>query len=481
MCSLLKRCFSKFLVIILLRRVANMNEESNRIEYKTILDNEKDKLEREVVAFLNYPGGGHIYIGINKNGVAVGVQNIDETQLKIKDRIISNIEPHTLGLFDVISEKVDGVYVIHIAISAGTDVPYYIKSKGMSPKGCFVRVGSSVTPMTIDMIDRMYVGRIRNSLKEIPSPRSGQTFELLEIYYRERGKKLNNETFRKSLDLLTKKGEENYVSYLLADENGVSIKVAKYAGTTKVDLIENDEYGYCSLVKATKSVLHRFEVENITYAKITSKERLEKRRVDNTALREAVINAIVHNDYTREVPPLFEIFSDRIVITSFGGLIRELSREEFFKGCSMVRNRELMRVFKDLELVEQLGSGMRRIMEVYDESVFEFTENFMFVTFPFENGFSDNTATKTIVNDDIRDNGTVSGTVSGTVNGTVNGTEDAELILKIISENQYITYNDISGQLNLPRRTVAREIRKLREQGRIKRIGSDKKGYWEIL
>ena len=54
----------------------------------------------------------------------------------------------------------------------------------------------------------------------------------------------------------------------------------------------------------------------------------------------------------------------------------------------MVRNRELMRVFKDLDLVEQLGSGMKRIMEVYDESVFEFTDNFMFVTFPIENGYT---------------------------------------------------------------------------------------------
>jgi predicted HTH transcriptional regulator len=455
------------------RKQALMNKESNRIEYKSVLDNEKDKLEREVVAFLNYPGGGHIFIGIEKDGMVVGVENIDETQLKIKDRIINNIEPHTLGLFDVITEKIDGVLIIHIAISAGADVPYYIKSKGMLPKGCFVRVGTSVTPMTIDMIDRMYVGRIRNSLKEIPSPRNEQTFELLEIYYRERGKKLNSKTFMKTLDLLTKKGEENYVSYLLADENGVSIKVAKYAGTTKVDLIENDEYGYCSLVKATKSVLHRFEVENITYAKITSKERLEKRRVDNTALREAIVNAIVHNDYTREVPPLFEIYSDRIVITSFGGLVRELSREEFFEGCSMVRNRELMRVFKDLELVEQLGSGMKRIMEVYDESVFKFTDNFMFVTFPLENGFNDSIAIKTGVADRIEENGTVYVTVSGT--------EGARRILQVITENPNAKYEDISKQLNLPRRTVAREIKKLREHGKIKRIGSDKTGYWEIL
>jgi predicted HTH transcriptional regulator len=266
-----------------------IREESNRIEYKSALDSEKDKLEREVVAFLNYPGGGHIYIGIGNDGTIVGVDDIDATQLKIKDRIMNNIEPSSLGLFDVISENIDGLSVIHIAISAGTDVPYYIKSRGMTPNGCFIRVGSSVNPMTLEMIDMMYASRVRNSLKEIPSPRNEQTFELLEVYYRERGKRLNSKTFKKTLDLVTKKGEDNYVSYLLADENGVSIKVAKYAGTTKVDLIENDEYGYCSLVKAVKSVLHRFEIENKTYAKITSQERLEKRMVDETALREAII------------------------------------------------------------------------------------------------------------------------------------------------------------------------------------------------
>jgi len=370
-----------------------MDNESNRIEYKAVLDDEKDKLEREIVAFLNYPGGGHVFIGIENDGRVVGVENIDKTQLLIKDRIMNNIEPHTLGLFDIIVEKKNGIPIIHIAVSAGTDVPYYIKSRGMTPRGCFIRVGSSVNPMTVEMIDTLYAGRIRSSLKEIPSPRNEQTFELLEIYYRERGKKLNSDTFMKTLDLITKKGEENYVSYLLADENGVSIKVAKYAGTTKVDLIENDEYGFCSLVKATKSVLHRFEIENKTFAKITPKERLERRLVDQTALRESIINAMVHNDYTRDVPPLFEIFSDRIVITSYGGLVKGLSEEEFYKGCSMVRNRELMRVFKDLNLVEQLGSGMRRIMEVYDESIFEFTDHFMFVTLPFENGFHENTTT----------------------------------------------------------------------------------------
>ena len=81
----------------------------------------------------------------------------------------------------------------------------------------------------------------------------------------------------------------------------MSIKVAKYEGVDRVDLMENNEYGYCSLVKATKQVLDKINVENKTLARITPKEREEKRLWNSVALREAVINAIVHNDYTSEI------------------------------------------------------------------------------------------------------------------------------------------------------------------------------------
>jgi len=91
--------------------------------------------------------------------------------------------------------------------------------------------------------------------------------------------------------------------------------------------------------------------------------------VGATALREAVVNAIVHNDFTTEIPPLFEIFADKIVITSAGSLPQTLTKEAFFDGVSVPRNRELMRVFKDLKIVEHLGSGMRRILKEYDESI----------------------------------------------------------------------------------------------------------------
>jgi predicted HTH transcriptional regulator len=176
----------------------------------------------------------------------------------------------------------------------------------------------------------------------------------------------------------------NFLSrpYLLADNNNVSIKVAKYKGLNRVNLIENNDYGFCSLIKACKLVLDKVEIENKTLSQITSKERIDRRLWNAVALREVVVNAMVHNDFTYEVSPKFEIFDDRIEITSYGGLPQGLSEEEFFEGFSLPRNKELMRVFRDVDLVEFLGSGLPRILESYGTKCFKFSDNFLRVTLP---------------------------------------------------------------------------------------------------
>ena len=98
-------------------------KESNRIEIKRKLN---DSLEKEVVAFLNYREGGHIYIGIDDStGTVVGVPDSDAIQLKIKDRIKNNILPSTMGLFDVISEQQDSKDIIKITVASGSEKPYY--------------------------------------------------------------------------------------------------------------------------------------------------------------------------------------------------------------------------------------------------------------------------------------------------------------------------------------------------------------------
>jgi predicted HTH transcriptional regulator len=227
-------------------------------------------------------------------------------------------------------------------------------------------------------------------------------------------------------------------------------------------------------------VLDKLTVENKTFAKITPKARIEKNMVDRVALREMVINAIVHNDYTREVPPVFEIFSDRITITSYGGLVEGLTKEDFLSCLSMPRNRELMRIFRDVDLVEQLGSGMGRILKVYNDSIFRFKPNFLIITIPFEIGFIKNDilggATYTFDSGfpfelGINNNDTVNDTVNETVNE----------IIKIISQNKNVSIKSIVKETGKSRATITRIIKELKESKKLKRVGSDKTGYWELL
>lgn len=437
-----------------------MFQESNRIELKATLN---DKLEKEIVAFLNNREGGILYIGIDDKGNPVKNSDLDSMQLKIADRIKNNILPSTLGLFDIATEYVDNIPITKIIVSSGLEKPYYIKSKGMSPNGCYMRLGTSTQPMSTTLIDELYAKRIHTTLRNIPSPRQDLTFAQLKIYYQERGFELNRK-FANSLELLTPDGQYNYIAYLLADENGVSIKVAKYTGTTKVDLAENEEYGYCSLIKAANHVLEKMKIENVTKVKVTSTKRIEKNLVESVPLREALINAVVHNDFSREIPPVFEVFSDRIEITSYGGLIPGQSKEDFFSCSSMPRNRELMRVFKDLGLVEQLGSGMSRILQSYDRSIFEISDHFIKAIFPFSLS----------ANDEIVANGDNNGDISG------DNQSDRDKVLLLLKEEPDITAKKMSEQTGLSTRKISRIIRELRESEMIIRIGSSRKGYWEI-
>ena len=444
------------------------NTETNRIENKEQLN---EDFEQEVIAFLNYKEGGIIYVGINKNGQVTGVENTDLTQLQIKDRIKNNIQPSTLGLFDVTVETIENKEVIKVIISSGTEKPYYLRKKWRTPEGCYIRIGSSKERMTERMIEKMFARRIKNSLKEIESPRQDLTFRQLKIHYEGNGMILND-NFARNLNLLTDEGKYNYNAYLLADENDISIKLVKYLGTSKMELIENQEYGYCCLITATQRILDRLTAENTVYAKIEYNGRKEVEMIDSKALKEAVINAMVHSDYTLSTTPIIELYSDRIEITSGGGLPQGLSQEEFLEGVTAPRNKELIRVFKDVDLIENIGSGVLRILEAYDKSCFKFMEHFLRVSFKYkENPFEYDSKNKVSTDDTIND----------TLNGTIKLTKNEQQILNLIINNNQITREEIVNETNLSDRTISRAIKHLQEVKIIEREGSKKTGSWKIL
>jgi ATP-dependent DNA helicase RecG len=323
----------------------------------------------------------------------------------------------------------------------------------MSEKGCFIRIGTAAEPMQRKMIDEFYSKRTRNSIRKIKSNQQTLKFEQLKIYYQESGKKLNQQ-FTSNLELMTEDGFLNYVAYMLSDVNTVAIKFAKYKGKGRANLIENNEYGNCSLIKATKLVLDKIDLENKTITQITPKERGDIRLWNPIALREAIINALVHNDYTNEVPPKFEIFEDRIEITSSGGLPRGLSQGEFFEGYSVPRNKELMRIFKDIRLVEQLGSSVPRILSSYNKDCFKFSANFLRMISPKS--------------------------IGGQMGGQIDHlpTKQKE-VLQLIILNNKVTRKELTAKLKINASAIQKHLEALKDKKYIEREGGTR-GYWKV-
>lgn len=437
--------------------------EDKRNEFKMKLN---DTLEKEVIAFLN-TDGGNIFIGVDDEGNINELNNIDLLQRTIKDRIKDNIMPSTQGLYDVVVREKNEKKYIQVVVAKGNQRPYYLKGMGMTPDSCFIRVGSAVESMNQETILNLFSNRARHSLKNIKSPMKELEFKTLKIYYEEKGFEIND-NFLKKLDLYTEDKEFNYMAYLLSDNNHVSVQFAKYDGDDVYNLIENEDYGFCSLVKITDNILNKIKLENKTFTKIETR-RKEIKRFDYDAVKELVTNALVHNDWSNGYTPKFEIFDNKLVISSNGGIQEGVTQEEILKGFSNPRNPELMRIFRDLDFVEQLGTGIQRVLKTYKENIFEFFPNHIRVTIPFNNNEfmikEKNMAyTSTKRNDSFEE-------LSALQNS----------MLKLIMDNPTITQDELARLLDVNKKTITRNFKILVENKYIERIGINRRGSWKVI
>ena len=254
---------------------------------------------------------------------------------------------------------------------------------------------------------------------------------------------------------------------MLADENDISLKVVRFSGKTKSDLIEKSEYGYICLLMAIDKVIARLDVLNITKSVLDgSATRKDKRLLDSRCLREAFLNAVAHNDWRSKISPSVYVFSDRIEIISTGGLPDGLSLQEFYEGCSKPRCPELMRILRDLEYVEQSGFGISKIIDVYGKDVFKITDNFITVVLPYD---------KEVMSSIVE---TTTKTTTETTTKTT--AKNIDKLLSIIEANPKIKAKELCIMLGLTIDGVRYHLNKLKKQGKISHVGSNKSGYWEI-
>ena len=194
-------------------------------------------------------------------------------------------------------------------------------------------------------------------------------------------------------------------------------------------------------------------------------ERKDINLFDSVCLREALLNAFIHNDWVDLNAPMISIFEDRIEILSYGGLPSKQTKVGFLAGKSKPRCIELAEIFLQLRISERSGRGVNKICDKYGESVFEINEDFVKVTIPFmyERKFG---------NDETKFN-----------NNSPKLKKADKVKLLIISEmkkNSKITTNDLIELTKLSKTSIQKYIKELIEDNRIERIGSKSGGNWKV-
>ena len=437
--------------------------ETDKIELKEKIS---DSLPKEIESFLNTEGG-IIYIGINDNGEPIGVNNLDSSLRNISDIISDQIEPNAIDCVRPEVEFIENKSIIKINIKKGYAPIYCIKKYGFSSNGCHYRVGTTCKSMTLEMIKQKFESGFSSfdMMVKRESYFQNMTFTKFKMLLLENGYHLDENTFESNFKLRTNNGAYNYLAELLADNNSIPFIFAKFKGKTKATFSERSDYGNQCIIYAYERMKDRLKLENICKTITNPRPRKDIYLFDMDAVNEALVNAIIHNDY-RITDPQVAFFDDRLEITSHGGLPNGLTKEEFFKGVSKPRNEQLMEIFTRLGIVEHTGHGIPVIVEKYGKEVFEISDSYIRVIIPF--------------NIEVLNNhGVISDAISGVNRSDLD--EKEQLVLNEIEKNQNLSAKDISELLNLPFRSVQRYISNLKDKGFVERVGANKNGYWKVV
>lgn len=224
------------------------------------------------------------------------------------------------------------------------------------------------------------------TIEKLESDYQELTFEKLFTYYAGRGIVLKQQTFKKNLGLLTKNGKYNIMAQLLSDDSHISIRVSIFRGETKGSpLFSVKEFGNTCILISLEKILEYGDVINIIQADERNRilARKEVRLFDPNSFREALINSFVHNKWVDGNAPMITVYSNRIEILSRGSLALGQTKEGFYAGESVPVNQKLSDIFLQLHISERSGRGVPKITEVYGKNAFEFRENSIVVTLPF--------------------------------------------------------------------------------------------------
>lgn len=436
--------------------------ETEIVELKSIV---MDDIKKEIIAFANCDGGT-VYVGVADDGKVLGVENADECALQISNMVRDAVKPDVTMFIHYETLECDGKAVVAVNIQSGTNRPYYLAKKGLRPEGVYVRQGYSSVPATDTAIRQMIKETDGDSFENMRSINQALTFEATKKEFEKRNVVFGQPQMQ-TLKIVSADGIYTNLGLLLSEQCLHTIKAAVFEGINQNVFKDRREFSG-SLMQQLNDVYDYIDFHNQTHATFRKLLRIDTQDYPEVAVREALLNTLVHRDYSFRASTLISIYDDRIEFVSIGGLLPGLELDDLMMGVSVCRNPHLANVFYRLQLIEAYGTGMKKIMGAYANALVQpkikTTNNAFKIILPNVN-FTPKAAE---VHKDFEKAADLA----------LDSNE--EKVLQFLREHLMITRKETQTLLEVSQSTAGRILKAMVDSGRIKQIGGSRTTRYEL-
>jgi predicted HTH transcriptional regulator len=479
--------------------------ESKTLEFKETMPN-PEAIAKTACGFAN-GGGGSIIIGVtdkDKKIIGINERDISDLEEKISNIVYTMVEP--TPAFNTTVLNIEGKLLLKIEIFPGSLKPYHLKNKG-EVEGTYIRLGSTNRKADIDTIEELRRRRMNIGFDEIEILEASiddLVIGNIELYLEKREKARDipravpDTEFLKKIKAVRQQNGTVHptVAGILLFSNqpdnyipGAVIKCARFKGNEMDEFIDQRIITGSLFTQAEETIA--FFKKNIRRsAKIEGLYRTEEYEYPEKAIREALVNAICHRDYSRRGADIkFAIFDNRIEITSPGGLLPNVSIEDLGTGVSELRNKVIGKILNESGLIEGYGTGVLRIRKYIQEKGLiqpEFRDNNGFFKAFFFNAKVGYERKEGEVEREVKKE---SGEVEREVEKELKEvdrkgeklTENQKIILNLIKNDPYISIKEMSKAIGIRPSSIDKNIKTLKEKSYLRREGTAKGGYWKLL
>lgn len=442
-----------------------LKDESKTLEFKEN-SSSLSGIIKSVIAFAN-TSGGTIVIGIqDKTKKIVGIKNVLQEEERLINAIADSVSPQLVPNVEIQTYRKKELILIKVPHIAA---PFFLKSSGIE-KGTYVRFGSTNRVADEEMLRTLqsFTKNIYYDEKPDVYGKNNQLdWEFIKKKFSQVGKNIT-ENSSQNLGLLANFADSIYPSNgavilfglnRLREFPDAVIRCVKFIGTEKLEVFDHLQIESYPIL-AIDEAIHFIEKNIFTAAKIGRMYREDIPQYPKVAIREAVTNAVLHADYGRGGSSItISIFDDRIEIINPGGLIFGLTLENAIAGSSSIRNRVIARVFRELKIIEQWGSGLKRIIDACKKAGLK-DPQFEDMTTSFK---------VTLFSNQIKE---------------VEIEPKEQKVITFLKKNKKVSTKEAAAIWDIDPRNARNRLKKLVDAGMIKKVGTsskDPKGAYVLL